>query len=142
MKTPRGKYLTNIYSWEQLVNTKQIFLFVKICLSLVDLKMNVITAGIGWSAASRRVLSTLTYNGTLLNACQFTLKFTFASELDMFPRLYNDPDKPNLQLKNYAEFAIFSRDDTGFQVLPVITSSNDLDYNFFCEQYSKVSSII
>jgi hypothetical protein len=55
----------------------------------------------------------------------------------MFPRNGTDLSTAK-KLENFVEFCFFNQEDPLFQMTEVKTSFDNLEYNFFADQYSKV----
>ena len=69
---------------------------------------------------------------------QIPLAFAFDNTEELFPRVTDrNPIRNKKQM--FTEFAIYHIKEPLFQLLEVNTSFDHLDYNFFAEQFSKVS---
>ena len=92
--------------------------------------------GIGWNEETRKkhMASVDSYA-----ECNFTLLFRFEATLQKFPRVFRDPKEPLQRLINYVDFAILHRSDVTYPPLEVPCTFDFLNYNFFCEQYLKVT---
>jgi len=91
--------------------------------------------GLGWSPDKREEL--MNANDDYVQ-CSFDLYFQFEQNLQKFPRVACDPNHPAAACINHVDFAILHRNDIQYPAVHVETTFDFLNYNFFCEQYSKV----
>lgn len=95
------------------------------------------SVGIAWSKEARL---NFCINEFKIQDCQIPLSFTFENLEEIFGR---DPGKPPLgaakKKQLYTTFALMHENESRFQILNVPTAFDHLDYNFFADQFSKVS---
>jgi hypothetical protein len=91
--------------------------------------------GIGWNDIYRQKWLQSDNNYA---DCTFTLHFRFEEVNQKFPRYFKEPDSPLLS-NLYVDFGLLHRKDIAYPPLEVRGSYDYLNYNFFCEQYAKVS---
>jgi len=96
--------------------------------------------GVGWSEEKRKKLMQEDDNN--YTSAVITLTFQFELDLQKFPRVFKNPIEPLQRLINYADFAIIHRGDIVYPPSEVRCTFDYLNYNFFCEQYAKVKTII
>jgi hypothetical protein len=97
--------------------------------------------GLGWSKLKQADMFTNT--AFKLKDCQFNIKFSFPNTNLMFPRAAKK-DKPLIRGKTqrFADFAIYHRHENLFQVIVAQNISDNLEYNYFSDQFSKVNCVI
>lgn len=93
------------------------------------------SVGLGWNSSKKLELVN---SDTEFADCVFTLKFKFETTLQKFPRVDCDPNTRNKCI-NFADMAILHRNDIAYPPVKVNTTYDFLNYNFFAEQYAKVS---
>jgi hypothetical protein len=90
--------------------------------------------GIGWNDVNRQAFLQSDNN---FADCNFTMHLRFEEILSKFPRYFKDPTN-NWQANQYVDLGILHRNDVLYPPTEVSCSFDYLNYNFFCEQYTKV----
>ncbi|MEI7486020.1 MAG: hypothetical protein WCJ72_01205 [Chryseobacterium sp.] len=94
-----------------------------------------VLVGFGWTReAKRKIIATAPFK---LQDCEIPIEFTFEDNASMFPRDGTDLSSAKKQ-EHFVEFGFFNQEDPFFQITEVKTSFDNLEYNFFADQYSKV----
>ena len=94
--------------------------------------------GLGWTPQKRDAFAE--NPGTDYANYEFELKFIFEEELQKFPRIYSNETAAIRQIKiNYVDFGLLHRKDVSYPPVEIPCSFEFLDYNYFSEQYAKVT---
>jgi len=95
------------------------------------------SVGIAWSKEAKLNFCA---NEFKIQDCQIPLSFKFENLEEIFSC---DPGKPPLGAAKkpqlFTTFALMHENESCFQILNVPTAFDHLDYNFFADQFSKVS---
>jgi hypothetical protein len=94
--------------------------------------------GLGWTPQKRDAFAE--NPGTDYANYEFELEFIFEEELQKFPRIYSNETAAIRQIKiNYVDFGLMHRKDVPYPPVEIPCSFEFLDYNYFSEQYAKVT---
>lgn len=102
------------------------------------------SVGLGWAKLTQgEMFSNPSFK---LKDCQVNIKFSFPNTDLMFPRAAKKDkrDRPLLRGKSqkFADFAIYHRNENLFQLIVAKNIADNLEYNYFSDQFSKVNYVI